>query len=320
MKIVLRFSALAVFLLPTLSWSQCSTGCTSTNPAVLPASIDAGMVICITTDMTYNGSTNLNGGVIRICNGATVRFNGTVRINSATSALQVTGCSTADIHGSIFNNLNPLGLLVMDGCNCATAIDPTGVIHGFGVVCDVGPLPVELISFETACTGNQVRLDWITASEQNNDHFLLEQSKDGVEWTKLAEVRGAGNSNVLQSYTYTVPAQGSMYYRLSQVDTDGEITVYDPRYTECSGSEEQVMVYPNPTSGDVNIRLSGWESGQTSWSLVALSGTTVAAGNLAVKETAGQWSLPLTGIAPGTYLLRIQAADGEIRHERLVIQ
>ena len=84
-------------------------------------------------------------------------------------------------------------------------------------------LPVELISFNGVAENNEVRLTWETASELNNDFFDVERSQNGLNFEKIGTVKGNGNSNILNQYTFLDkdPYVGFNYYRLKQVDYDG---------------------------------------------------------------------------------------------------
>jgi hypothetical protein len=87
-------------------------------------------------------------------------------------------------------------------------------------------LPIELINFE-GTEGNT--LYWNTASEINNDYFIVERSVDGIDWIDVNKISGMGNYREYQSYdlvdmNYTRNAIN--YYRLSQVDSDGFTKVY----------------------------------------------------------------------------------------------
>jgi len=88
------------------------------------------------------------------------------------------------------------------------------------------PLPVELLSFDARCANNKVKLNWVTASETNNDYFTIERSKDNNIFEKVLDYPGAGNSNHLISYSAIddSPYAGNSYYRLKQTDFDGIFT------------------------------------------------------------------------------------------------
>ena len=85
-------------------------------------------------------------------------------------------------------------------------------------------LPIELISFTGDKTQKYNRLSWTTASELNNDYFLLERSVDGYNWSSVSQINGSGNSSqkldyLFDDYYFT---NTTNYYRLSQVDFDGK--------------------------------------------------------------------------------------------------
>jgi hypothetical protein len=81
-------------------------------------------------------------------------------------------------------------------------------------------LPIELLSFNAVPDDKEVRVNWSTASETDNDYFTVEKSKDGIEWRTVAIVDGAGNSNTQLDYETMDydPYSGLSYYRLMQTD------------------------------------------------------------------------------------------------------
>jgi hypothetical protein len=111
-------------------------------------------------------------------------------------------------------------------------------------------LPVELVSFDaTVMNGNAVKLDWVTATETNNDYFELEHSQNGSDWVAVGKINGAGNSNTAIAYSATDNAAypGLSYYRLVQFDLDGHAN-YSKVLTVRSGLQPagKIKVYPNP--------------------------------------------------------------------------
>jgi len=84
-------------------------------------------------------------------------------------------------------------------------------------------LPVELINFEANKINGKVQLNWTTASENNNDQFIIEQSNDNLEYKEIGAVAGAGTSNTLNQYSFLhdQPFVGINYYRLKQLDLNG---------------------------------------------------------------------------------------------------
>jgi hypothetical protein len=103
-------------------------------------------------------------------------------------------------------------------------------ITNFQIACNV-VLPIELLSFTGKNIKNLNYIEWQTASEINNDYFILERSSDGENWIEIDKQNGAGNSTSLLTYTYndSFYTRGSYnFYRLTQVDFDGSRETFYP--------------------------------------------------------------------------------------------
>lgn len=197
---------------------------------------------------------------------------------------------------------------------------------GGGVPCNA-VLPIELAAFTAEYLEGKVQLKWSTASETNNDYFIVEKSINGEIFDAIATIQGAGNSNYIRSYNYTdknINTQAN-YYRLKQVDIDGKSTYSKviAVFTDYMGSLSEV--YPNPLNldegKDLVIHISEFIEG-ADYNISVISNTgTVAYRESGVAEQS-MLSINLSqanNIAPGTYLLIINYQN-TIRKERLYIQ
>lgn len=96
----------------------------------------------------------------------------------------------------------------------------------------IGPcfsvLPVELIEFTGECANNGIEFQWSTASERNNDHFLIEQLINNEHFQEVAQIPGNGNTQQLSNYRHlhATTTGETAYYRLSQYDIDGKATIF----------------------------------------------------------------------------------------------
>ncbi|MGB8193551.1 MAG: sialidase family protein [Chitinophagaceae bacterium] len=92
----------------------------------------------------------------------------------------------------------------------------------FSAIIPAATFPVTMVDFTGKLQGNNIVLNWQTATEQNNKGFEVERSTDGGNFRKIGFVAGAGNSNVLRSYSFVDKDvnQPLYYYRLKQVDED----------------------------------------------------------------------------------------------------
>lgn len=121
-----------------------------------------------------------------------------------------------------------------------------------------GPLPIELLSFNANCKNDGIQLNWSTGSEQNNDKFIIEKSRDGKDWININTIKGTGNSNTELNYTITDKDNWNSitYYRLSQIDFNGKTETFDPISIDCGIKESNVILYPNPNNGSFTIEVS----------------------------------------------------------------
>ncbi len=124
------------------------------------------------------------------------------------------------------------------------------------------PLPIELVSFKAKYieSKDKVKIEWTTASEFNNDYFVVQKSNDGVEFSSLTLIGGSFNSTTIINYS-TIddnPFLGTSYYRLKQVDFDNK-TSYS-NIVSVVNKSMNFTLNPNPIyeNGVLNITLGDY--------------------------------------------------------------
>ncbi len=118
------------------------------------------------------------------------------------------------------------------------------------------PLPITLLSFEGHLENNSVILEWSTATEHNNDYFYIERSNDGFTWSKILQVPAVGNSSTKVDYLAIddSPRNGNNYYRLTQVDYDGQKETFDIIVVSLNSKNDNcVGKYYDMTGKEVDI-------------------------------------------------------------------
>lgn len=116
------------------------------------------------------------------------------------------------------------------------------------------PLPVELGDFSANKLSYGTLIEWTTLSEQNNDFFLVEKSYDAVEWNEIDRVEGAGTTSTESSYsTIDHHEDRTVYYRLTQVDYNGESETFSPIAVSPGQSGRSDLPYPNPSNTSLTI-------------------------------------------------------------------
>lgn len=187
------------------------------------------------------------------------------------------------------------------------------------------PLPVELIHFEAGCQQGTVRLDWATASEQNNQYFSIERSKDGTNWYEIGRVTGAGNSNELRTYDFndTAPLEGTSYYRLVQVDVDGQSQTFEPAAVNCYvNANVSMLLYPNPATDEAMLDMyADREYPEGNIRITDVSGRRVK--EISVNIAAGQNKFALSGLNAlhaGIYYVQISGNGKDLGTAKLAVR
>lgn len=115
-----------------------------------------------------------------------------------------------------------------------------------------GQLPVNLKAFKAmAETSNKVKVFWTTEYEKDNAYFDIERSTDGLNFTSVAKVPGVNYNGHLTDYTFydPHPLKGISYYRLKQVDVDGNFNYSPIQRVRISAIDHSFDLFPNPVAG-----------------------------------------------------------------------
>jgi len=136
-------------------------------------------------------------------------------------------------------------------------------VHFFWVKLDCwknAALPVELVGFTAKEYMGNVLLNWITASEINNDYFEIYWSKDAINWEVIGNKKGAGNSNIVNSYFYKhLNTEVNNYYKIKQVDYDGNSKFSKIIYVPTKEKYKKNYKYFNILGQEVDVNYKGYK-------------------------------------------------------------
>ncbi|MCE2743082.1 MAG: hypothetical protein LW701_05905 [Fluviicola sp.] len=121
-------------------------------------------------------------------------------------------------------------------------------------------LPIELMYFNAKSSEKSNKIQWVTASEFNNNYFIVEKSNDGYLFNPIARVNGAGNSTKLNSYVIhddELNEETEVYYRLRQVDFNGVETVSDIVSLRSKREVQKIINTINYLGQTVDLNYSG---------------------------------------------------------------
>jgi hypothetical protein len=182
------------------------------------------------------------------------------------------------------------------------------------------PLPVSFKSFSAIRNNQSVSLKWETASEQNDKGFYVQRNVNG-EWKNVAFVfsrADGGNSDQVLSYAYNDPNNYSAisYYRLLQVDLDGNGKYSEIRTVKGQEQSSKLMLFPNPgTNGKINVMFSN-ETSTKEVIVYDANGRIVKS----YKNVVGD-NLMIDQLKPGVYNVQVKNNNTQIvSSEKFIIQ
>jgi hypothetical protein len=180
---------------------------------------------------------------------------------------------------------------------------------GFGFGIPVLPLPVTLIEFTGKLQDDHGYLEWSTSTEQNSDHFDVQKSFDGINYSSIGTVKAAGNSNSKLSYHFKDAeyAMDNNYYRLNLVDKDGRNSLSNIVQIRNFKNSQGMFVLNNPFKNSLNIRFEKVPVGKIRLSLTDLSGKLMYAADVNNSLQQLRWDLPKE-FASGVYILSANIA------------
>jgi hypothetical protein len=200
----------------------------------------------------------------------------------------------------------------------------------FVLASDTNPLPVELARLSARTRDGAVRLSWQTASETGNAGFSVQRrafTEKAPRWTKVGFVASKAEGETASgpfSYRFVdegVPFEAdSVQYRLRQVDADGGMSTSDP-VTVRRGVEQVKLLgtAPNPARQEARLRYALPEAAEVTVELYDVLGRRVRrveAGR--VQEGRVQTMLDVSGLANGTYFVRLRVGD-RVQTSRLTV-
>jgi hypothetical protein len=190
--------------------------------------------------------------------------------------------------------------------------------HDAGMYADT-QLPVKLASFVVSKgENNSAILSWTTTEEVNSDYFSIEQSADARSWVELAKVLSNGNQTGLAKYQYKdqLPQNGSNYYRLKMVDTDGSFAYSNIKEIsiESGAASASVVSYPNPTSDQLFLKTTA-QNTIVGAKIFNLSGKTV----LVAKPSQIATGINVQGLSEGIYVVNVTLGNGKTENQKVLV-
>lgn len=286
--------------------------------------IPANATLTIIGNVTFG-----NGSVVNLSAGGYLIIIGNVTNNNNSNDITINGklSVTGNFNGGNGSEINGTGAMAVSGSVTTTG---SGVVFGSTIDCvsncsssASSPLPIELIDFSGTCLTNGVQLNWSTATELNNDYFLIENSSNGIDWKLTSKIDGSGTSNSMLAYVYTdnsINSNKLNYYRMSQVDFDGKKTVFKMIDVNCNATvPDRMLLYPNPASTELNIHLDVKEhSANSIIRLISNLGETIMETKVDLTKGVNSFIFPVD-FEPGIYTIQFSSDTINVPSQKLLV-
>lgn len=183
--------------------------------------------------------------------------------------------------------------------------------------------PVELTSYTATSLGNEVTLNWSTATEMNNRGFEIERSSENGDFITVAFVEGKGTTTELQQYSYVDKnlTPGVYAYRLKQLDFDGRYETFDAIEVNVTAplAFELGQNYPNPFNPSTKIVYNIDKPGMVKLAVYNLLGEEMAVLANDLKE-AGQHevSFDASNLPSGSYIYKLES-NGNVTAKKMLL-
>lgn len=185
------------------------------------------------------------------------------------------------------------------------------------------PLPVELLAINSRWSDDQkdAVVQWTTASERDLARFDVERAPgEKLEFTKVGEVKAAGNSSVKKSYTFTDKSTSGdrsdqFYYRLKMVDKNGAYN-YSPVVNLNRQETYNFQVTPNPNNGlfFLNVTSAFQDLEDPSYVITDVVGKMIKNGPI----TDAKMQFDMSKSVKGVYFLSILSAGKEVKQYKVI--
>lgn len=185
-------------------------------------------------------------------------------------------------------------------------------------------LPIDLIYFNgTGLDSKTNKLEWMVAMETNFDHYQIQRSVDGKNFSDLDKVFASGPSNSEKTYNYYDKSftESINYYRLKIVDKDATfrysnlVAINSDKNTKFKVNK----IFPNPANTDIYMSVDIPTDTEIEYQILDVTGRVVAQNKQSVSMGTILLSVNLEKLSKGIYYLKFDC-NNETKVEKFSLQ
>jgi len=296
-------------------------------------SITVNGTLVIKENITFNFAGSIVGtGVILILDRARISIFGSINCSNGmsieavdrtivppatSSTLPMPSCSAPACQPTYSDGYSPFGIVTPGLGYTSTGCS----VHGFPSTSIL--LPVTFQDFRGLAEGNGIRLNWKTASEQNNRGFEVQRINTNNVWETAGMVNSKapeGNSAITLDYSFldnSPVASASRSYRLKQIDLNGHSSYSTIiRVDALKANEWRVST----AGSNINIQVQSASSENAMISIVSAAGNTVYRSAHTLNAGSNLIVIPAASYAKGLHVVTLQLKGGEMRREKVLLR
>ncbi len=168
-------------------------------------------------------------------------------------------------------------------------------------------LPATFFNVTAAQKNAGIEVVWMTANEVNMNNYEVEESTDGITFTKAVSVAAKNATTNSYSWFDATVVNGDNFYRIKSMEKNGTAKYSNVVKVKLGGKGFEFTVYPNPVKGGVvSLQMSNVEKGIYTIKTYNNLGQEVATKNINHNGGSATQTIDLgKGIASGTYNMQI---------------
>jgi len=291
------------------TWS-CTGGATPPPGASFTGTIVINKAINFDQTLTISGQTTIN-----VNSGGSINFGNNQVLTLSNQQSTINLAAGTSIFGGSANSLIKIGTSPQYTFG---PFNGHGSISGPTILTSSG-LPVNLVSFTAKPQGEHVQINWEITWEQNADAFEIQRSQDLGEFITVGQLAAKGNTDQRQYYGFTDqwPLEGISYYRLKQIDQDGQTALSKVQSVVMDELTPSFELLENPNNGQ-SIQVAVRNLAGATYQLTTLTGRELAI-TINYLPNATLIIMPVQPLSSGIYVLRA-VANGKQLAQKIVVR
>ncbi|MFN0292357.1 T9SS type A sorting domain-containing protein [Pedobacter helvus] len=173
-------------------------------------------------------------------------------------------------------------------------------------------LPVKFTTFNANERNGAIRLNWATASETNSSHFDILRSTTATNFVKIDQVSGKGTTNAAANYSYLdeKPLPGTNYYKLKQVDFNGDSEEFGPVSATIPVAKTDFTIAKQDNNLEVQVYSAMAQSGKIE--IIDVNGKINHSQSVQLEKGLNKISISAAKLPNGLNVIVLNTAEGKV--------